>query len=108
VINVLTNLKWPAFISAILVFPLLILEWVNRRAFQEGFPIPLFAILWLLPVVFMFILAPVVRNVRAGKRTTGKPLILALRVVLMLLIAWLWINILVDQMPCFLGVPSCD
>ena len=25
-----------------------------------------------------------------------------------LLTAWLWIGILMDQMPCFLGVPNCD
>jgi hypothetical protein len=23
-------------------------------------------------------------------------------------IAWFWIAILTDQMPCFLGVPNCD
>jgi hypothetical protein len=24
------------------------------------------------------------------------------------LIAWLWISIVLDRMPCFLGVPNCD
>jgi hypothetical protein len=103
-----SNLKWPALISAALVLPLMILEWVNRRAFHEGFPIPLFTTLWLLLVVFMLILRPILRNVRAGNRSMGNPLILALKVVILLLIAWLWISILMDQMPCFLGVPSCD
>jgi len=26
----------------------------------------------------------------------------------LILIAWLWAGALVDQMPCFLGVPNCD
>jgi hypothetical protein len=29
-------------------------------------------------------------------------------VVFMALIAWEWGVIIVDQMPCFLGVPNCD
>jgi hypothetical protein len=31
-----------------------------------------------------------------------------LRVVFLAFIARMWIGILIDQMPCFLGVPNCD
>ncbi len=30
------------------------------------------------------------------------------RVAIVVLIAWLWVGLVVDQMPCFLGVPNCD
>jgi hypothetical protein len=106
--QLLSNLKWPAIISLIVVLPFVILEWNNRRNFHEGFPLPLFAILWLLPMTFILILRPIVRDLRAGKSILASPINRVLRVFLMILIAWLWVGILQDQMPCFLGVPNCD
>jgi hypothetical protein len=26
----------------------------------------------------------------------------------LIIIAWLWGSVILDQMPCFLGVPKCD
>lgn len=40
-----TNFIWSAIISTLLVLPFMILEWVNRRAYQEGYPFQLFGIL---------------------------------------------------------------
>jgi hypothetical protein len=37
-----------------------------------------------------------------------KPIILLLSVLLLFIIAWLWITIIIDQMPCFVGVENCD
>jgi len=106
--NVLVNLRSPAIISFLLVLPFTILEVVNRRNFNEGFPIPLFIIMWVLPVVFILILMPIVRNVRAGNSPIASPVSLLLRVVFLVLIAWIWLGTVIDQMPCFLGVPNCD
>jgi hypothetical protein len=36
------------------------------------------------------------------------PVPLLLRVIFLILIVWLWVGILIDQMPRFLGVPLCD
>lgn len=102
------NLRTPAIISAVLVLPFMILELINRRGSHEGFPIPLFAILWLLPAAFILILMPIVRSVRAGNRIMTNPSSLLLRVPFLILITWLWTGIILDQMPCFLGVPNCD
>ncbi len=107
-IRLYTYLKWPVVISTLLVLPFMVLEWVKRRAFQEEFPLPLFGLLWLLPVAFILLLTPVVRVIRVGKSLRGKPLLLFLRVVFLILIAMLWTSLLLDQMPCFLGVPNCD
>jgi uncharacterized membrane protein len=106
--NILTNFRSPGIISLVLVFPFIMLELVNRRNFNEGFPIVLFGLMWLLPMIFIVILMPIVRNVQAGNSIIANPIILLLRVAFLALIAWMWVGILIDQMPCFLGVPNCD
>jgi len=106
--NMLTTLRSPALISLILVVAFMIMEVVNRRNFNEGFPIPLFVIMWVLPIIFIVTLMPIVRNVRARNSLIACPVNLLIRVVILVFIAWMWTGILIDQMPCFLGVPSCD
>jgi len=106
--NIFTNLRSPAIVSLILVFPFMILELVNRRNFHEGFPIPLFVILWLLPLLFFLTVLPVVRSVRVGISIIANPIILLIRVVFLVSIAWAWGSWIIDQMPCFLGVLLCD
>jgi hypothetical protein len=98
----------PAIISSILVLPLMALELVNRRNYHEGFPISLFGLLWFLPLAFILILRPISRNVRPGFRIMANPIILSLGLILLTLIAGLWFGVILDQMPCFLGVPICD
>ena len=102
------GLQLPAVLSSLLVLPFLILEVVNRRDYHEGFPISLFGILWLLPAAFMVIAVPVLQSLRARKGTITNPLGLALKLLLLALMTWLWISSIADQMPCFLGVPNCD
>jgi len=106
--NIFTILRSPAIVSLILVFPFLILELVNRRNFHEGLPVPLFVIMWLFLLLFFLTVMPVVRSVRAGISIVANPIILLLRVVFLAFIAWMWLSLLIDQMPCFLGVPNCD
>jgi hypothetical protein len=106
--SMLTNLRLPAMISSLIVLPFMILEVVNRRNFNEGFPIPLFVFMWLLPMLFFLTGMPIVRNVRAGNSILANPVLLLLRVVFLAFIVWMWFGILIDQMPCFLGVPNCD
>jgi hypothetical protein len=106
--TILTNLRSPALISLLLVLPFMILELVNRRNFNEGFPIPLFVFMWLLPMLFILTVMPIVRNLRAGNSILANPVFLLLRVVFLAIIVWMWFGILIDQMPCFLGVPNCD
>jgi hypothetical protein len=106
--QIVTNFRLPALISSMLVLPLMLLEWINRRDFYGAFPILLFGILWLLPMAFILILMPIVRNVRAGNSLMVNPISPLLKVALLILIAWLWVSLMFDQMPCFLGVPNCD
>jgi hypothetical protein len=106
--TMLKNLRVPALISLLLVLPFMVMEVVNRRSFNEGFPIPLFVIMWLLPVLFILIGMPIVLNMRTGNSILANPIVQLIRVVLLAIIIWMWFGILIDQMPCFLGVPNCD
>jgi hypothetical protein len=105
--NAPANFKTAAIVSSILVLPFMILELINRRNIYSGFPIALFVFMWLLPLAFTIILMPILRTLLTENRTVN-PISLVPRVALLLLIAWLWVSLVVDQMPCFLGVPNCD
>lgn len=94
--------------SSVLVLPFMILELVNRRDFPNGFPIPLFGFMWLMAVAFIVILMPILRSRQATHQTVPSSLSVLARIALLILIAWLWIGLVIDQMPCFLGVPNCD
>jgi hypothetical protein len=104
----LTTLRIPAIVSFILVIPFMIMEVVTTQSFNAIFNIPLFGIMWFLPMIFMLILVPIVREVRGSNSLTAKPVILVLSVIFLILIALAWGGIVADQMPCFLGVPNCD
>jgi hypothetical protein len=106
--NTFTNFRSPALISLLLVIPFMIMEVVNRREFNEGFPIPLFIMMWVLSLILILIATPIIQNMRAGNNITAHPVNLLLRVIVLSLVAWFWASLLIDQMPCFLGVPNCD
>ncbi|MEO8358105.1 MAG: hypothetical protein ABI621_19550 [Chloroflexota bacterium] len=106
--NFFITLKSTALISFIIMLPFMIMEFINRRNFHEGFPIPLFVIPWLLPVIFSISFMPIVRNVRAGNSLLASPVSFLFRVVILVISAWMWTGILIDQLPCFPGVLNCD
>ena len=60
-----------ALIGLLLILPFGIMEVVNRREFQEGFPFALFFALWINLFAISLILLPVVLGRRAGKSDTA-------------------------------------
>jgi hypothetical protein len=103
----LKKLILPAIIGLLLVLPLMILEYVNRRQFHEGYPTLLFVMLWLLGTGFAFSLLATWRDLRARKNLMERPIILALRIAALIACGWIWVAIVLDQMPCFLGARVC-
>ncbi len=59
--TLLKTLGSPPLISLLLILPLIIMEIVNRRSFDEGFPFTLFFGLWLNLFAVSLILLPIVR-----------------------------------------------
>lgn len=107
--NIFTNFRSPALIGLLFVVPFMIMEVVNTQNINAVFNVPLFGIMWLLPTIFIVILIPIVRNLRrAGNSLMANPVSLLISVIFLVLIAWMWASLLIDQMPCFLGVPNCD
>jgi hypothetical protein len=101
------DLKAAAIAGCVLVLPFVALEWTNRQGFPEGFPAALYAAMWLLAALFVVIVMPVLR-MPAERRSTADVVSLLSRVVLGIAVAGVWIGLVQDQMPCFLGVPNCD
>lgn len=106
--NFKINFKSATIIGLISVLPFITLELVNRRTLSQDFPFPLFVFLWLLATAFIFMLMPIVQTVQTGNKIAAKPAVLLISGVFMVIIAFLWGSIVVDQMPCFMGVPNCD
>ena len=105
--RIVINLKLPAFISLMIVLPLMVLEVVNRQNFPGSFPYPLFAILWITMLAFIVLIRSIVRSFHTGM--PNLPMVsLITTTVLVLALGFFWIGIVIDQMPCFLGVANCD
>ena len=102
------DFKTAAIVSSGLVLPFMILESVNGRNFPHDFPIVLFGLMWLMTLVFTVITLSFRRSLESGTRTVVESIGLMSKVVTLILIAWMWLSLVVDQMPCFLGVPNCD
>jgi hypothetical protein len=103
------TLRNAALTGFLMVIPFVLLEAITTSGFvRSGFPLALYILLWLFAAIFVHLLAPVVQTIRAGNIAMANSLFLVLKVVLMALIAWAWIGLVIDQWPCFLGIPNCD
>ncbi len=108
--SITTDLRAAAIISFILVLPFVILELtLNNTPTMQNAPglTLLFGLLWLLPLAFIVSLGPIVRSLWARSRMMN-PTNLLLRVAFSAFVAMVWGVLLIDQLPCFIGVPNCD
>lgn len=99
-----------ALISLMLLAPFVVLEFLNNTVTRRNAPalVVLFGLLWLLPAAFVMLLMPMVRTARGESSAPASPLGLLLRITFMVLIAGIWAVLVVDQLPCFMGVTNCD
>lgn len=96
----------------LLIAPFALMEYWNNPVIRSGefpFPFMLFHALWLPPTMIFLVVTPLVRSVRAGESILKRPVGLILRVSSLLFLTTIWVYLISDQMPCFLGgVPGCD
>ena len=105
-----SNPRVAPVISFILcVLPFMILEWATRSNAPRSDASPvLWIVMWLLSTGFVAILMLVVRNLQqVGSRSLANPVSLLLSVIFFAAFAWLWVALVIDQMPCFLGGSGC-
>jgi hypothetical protein len=69
----LTNIRSSALFGLLLILPFMIMEVVNRRNFNEGFPFVLFIVMWINLFAISAILLPIVRGQRTGNHDTADP-----------------------------------
>ena len=88
----------PLLLGFASMLPFLALE---LRSQSGELPLVLFGTLWLLGAVFVALLLSLLRK-------RQRPAAILVRIGLSIVVACLWAGIVMDQMPCFLGVPNCD
>ena len=71
---VLTNFSSSTLLSFLIILPFMIMEVVNRRNFNEDFPIMLFFVLWLNLFAISLILLPIVRSRRTSNHDIANPI----------------------------------
>lgn len=105
---IVSSLLSSAAIAMLLILPFIAIQLIYGRATYSSFPFGLFAILWILPTVAVFIASPILSRRRLGAGVFSDPLSLTIRLAAVIPIAIMWIALIEDQMPCFLGIPNCD
>jgi hypothetical protein len=108
--TMISNPRLAPVISFILcVVPFMILEWATRSDAPRSNASPmLWVVLWLLSTIFFAMLIAAVRNLRrVGNNLMMNSVSLLPSVVLLVALAWAWIALVIDQMPCFLGATGC-
>lgn len=93
-----------------IVAPLAFLQVRNQglQAMQAADGSVLFGLLWVAPAAFVLLASPIVRALRSGAAVLDRPLSLLARLVVLTLVAFVWLAVVADQLPCFMGVPNCD
>lgn len=102
------SLSMSLLVSVALVVPFAILELITRRGYNEEFPFTLFAFMSVLSLVIVTLITPVLRRIRAD-RSLGALTIAEWAVILLIaVLGYAYVSVVIDQLPCFLGVPNCD
>lgn len=100
-----------AVAGLVLVLPLVTLEWATKTDHPgANFHVLWFVYLWLLAVLFMRTSIGTVRRalaMRAEHVAVLRTVSLVPRIAFLALIAWQWMSLVIDQMPCFLGATGC-
>ncbi|MBP8107760.1 MAG: hypothetical protein KBG20_11560 [Caldilineaceae bacterium] len=108
VVGTLKSFGATLLISGMLVLPFLVMQVVNRRAMHEEFPFVLFTFMSLHSLFIVLLLAPALGRLSAEKSLRGLGFGHWLGILLGVALLVVYANVIIDQLPCFLGVPNCD
>lgn len=64
--------------------------------------------LFLVPVGLVVSVVPLFRDARSGRRLVNSPANLFVGIILLIFTATLVVHFVIDQYPCWMGVPNCD
>lgn len=103
--NLATNPFVAAVIGLIVTSPFFILEWYASSGFPQGFPAGLFSFMWFSSSASVYLLGSLYQDTRGKRRI--RPVFIV-KAVLLLSLVWGLAGLVMDQWPCFTGVPNCD
>ena len=104
----LKRLFTPVLLGLLCVLPFAVMEIVNLGRIPDPFPYAIFLYLWLMFALFLICLFALVRLAKSRVSKQERLPALLLNALVLLFTVMSIVYLLADQMPCFLGVPSCD
>lgn len=95
-------------IGAALVVPFAVLQWIHRRSDQAEFPLVLFAFMTLHALLIAVSLVPALGRLRSERTLRALTPRHWTGLLLCAVLTFVYVQVIADQLPCFLGVPNCD
>ena len=95
-------------LGLLVTIPFAATEWMNTGNSLSHFPLLLFAALLVLGFLFFFVLIRVSSQLRRKSLRDIGIWHLAFQGSLIVSLAFVWSMMVIDQMPCFLGMANCD
>lgn len=100
-----SKLAWAFLLGFLINLPFMIMEWVTQSDLpRTNFPFALFIYMCLAATLFIFLVMSILKDFSSNTR---RPFPLLLKGIPAVLLAWSWITLVIDQMPCFLGASGC-
>jgi hypothetical protein len=93
-------------VGLLIVAPFFALEWYTTSGYPRGVPWGVFVILFVAAILFITLLLSVFKDIRENA-VRSKWAWFALKVILLLPPALAFTQMVIDQMPCFLGGRGC-
>jgi hypothetical protein len=104
----LKSIRASLLINATLVAPFIVLQLVNRRTYHEDFPFVLFTFMSLHSLFIVLLLTPALRCLQTERNLRALGLGHWVGFLLGVFFVFVYTNVVLDQLPCFLGMPNCD
>lgn len=95
-------------LGSILVAPFIVLELLSRRTFHEAFPLLLFTFMSVHALSIGLLLTPPLLRLQANRNLRTLRMGYWVLLLLAVFLGYVYVNVVIDQLPCFLGVPICD
>lgn len=98
----------PLLLGLLAMLPFMIMEVVNLGRIPDPFPFAIFLYLWLMFALLIMSLSAILHLAKSKLNRKERFPALLLNALVIVFCAISIITLLVDQMPCFLGLPNCD
>lgn len=107
--KVFLNPKTSILIGFLITLPFMFMEFATSSNLpRSNFPIQLFIFMWIIASIFLLLINSTLETIQ-GKNYQKKKnyLIITIKIIFGGILAYIWITIIIDQIPCFLGATGC-